>query len=79
MGRCWDRNRAAALAESAVVSGGDQSYSISDVGGTGNDVVLTAVAPVPTVGVFGGIALFLMLATVALWRLRRSPADGVQI
>ncbi|MDQ3149138.1 MAG: hypothetical protein M3Q38_04345 [Chloroflexota bacterium] len=59
--------------------GGGQSYSIGGVGGPGNDVVLTAVAPVPTVGGFGRIALFLMLATVALWRLRRSPADGVQI
>ena len=63
----------AGLAQGAQFNVGPSVYSISYTGGTGNDVVLTAVAPVPTMGPWFLLLLALLLTAAVVWQLRRSP------
>lgn len=63
----------AGLPEGAIIISGGQAFRISYVGGTGNDVVLTAVAAsaIPTLGPLALIALAMTIAFAALVVLRR--------
>lgn len=58
------------LPEGATVGIGGQTFRISYVGGDGNDVVLTVVAPVPSMPVLGLMALALMLAGLGYFKAK---------
>lgn len=63
----------AGLAQGAQFNVGANTYAISYTGGTGNDVVLTTIASVPTMGPWFVLFLTLLLAAVVAWHLRRLP------
>jgi hypothetical protein len=57
------------LPQGATVTLGSQAYSISYTGGDGNDVVLTALAAVPTMSGMTLGALGALMTIAACWRL----------
>jgi hypothetical protein len=63
----------AGLPQGATIVSGGQTFIISYTGGTGNDVILTAIDPIaaPALGPAALLALGLMIAIAALATLRR--------
>lgn len=59
------------LPEGTIITSGGQSFAISYVGGTGNDLVLTALPLVPALEPIALAALAMMVAAVALLAMRR--------
>jgi hypothetical protein len=61
----------AGLPQGAILTSGGQAFSISYSGGTGNDLVLTALPPVPALSPRSLFVLAIGLAIVALMAMRR--------